>query len=64
MENKNIIESIFKEVVLKNIRFGEVTITLSYHDARITKYSLSTSETHNLPMLKKVVKKEAVDAKN
>lgn len=64
MENKNILDSVLREVEYKNIKFGELTITLSYHDAKITKYSVLSTETHILPLTKKVVKKEVADAKS
>lgn len=45
--NDNIFLSIKKDVERKGIYYGDISITLKYHDGRIAAYSITTTEWKN-----------------
>lgn len=41
-------EQIKKDIERNHPRYGEITISLIFHDGRITSYTITTSERHNM----------------
>lgn len=51
--NEVLITRIVKEIIHKGLYFGQCTITFSFHDNRVCKYTIETTETHNVISLKR-----------
>ena len=51
--NEVLITRIVKEIIHKGLYFGQCTITFSFHDNRVCKYTIETTETHNVMSLKR-----------
>ena len=45
--NNSIFFNLKKDVEDKKVKFGEIIITLKYHDGRISAYSITTTERRN-----------------
>lgn len=45
--NDNVFNSLRQDVEKKNVRHGEISITLKFHDGRIDFYTLTTTERKN-----------------
>ena len=46
--NNLIFEKIINALIKKNVRFGETNITFTWHDGKVVKYKLTTSESYNV----------------
>lgn len=56
--SENIFLEALNEVYGKNIQHGECTVTFTYHDGRVTYYTVSTTERHNAASSRKELLEE------
>ena len=51
--NEAIFNSIRQDIERKSLYYGEIVVTLQYHDGRITSYTITTTERRNCNANKK-----------
>jgi len=56
--NENVFVSILQDINNHPIRFGECTVTFTYHDGKIQFYTVTTSERKNVKDVKPALVKE------
>lgn len=58
--NDSIFSAIRQDIERKSLYYGEIVLSLQYHDGRVTAYTITTTERRNC----NVNKKEAKNGKN
>ncbi len=51
--NDNVFAAIKQDIERKGIYYGDIVLSLTYHDGRITSYTITTSERRNCDKSKK-----------
>ena len=51
--NDNVFAAIKQDIECKGIYYGDIVLSLTYHDGRITSYTITTSERRNCDKSKK-----------
>ena len=56
--NDIIFNSIRQDIERKSLYYGEIVLSLQYHDGRVTAYTITTSERRNCNVTKKEKKND------
>lgn len=51
--NESIFSAIRQDIERKSLYYGEIVLSLQYHDGRITSYTITTSERRNCNLMRK-----------